>query len=170
MHLFFPFYFVFLLPLFFPLYVQAEEGTVRNVLMQLLPSETQMKGWKLDAAPQTAVGRELYLLINGGAEIYIQEGFKSAILASYSNKKGKIINLEVFEMTSPESAKSIHKKKIGKQGKKVPIGEDAILEDYYLNFRKGRFQVTLSGYDSEEETVIMLLNIARMVAGKITWR
>jgi hypothetical protein len=70
-------------------------------------------------------------------------------------------------MASPKSAKKIHMKKIGKQGKKVPIGDDAVLEDYYLNFRKGSFQVTLSGYDSEVETVKMLLDLARTVANKI---
>ena len=89
------------------------------------------------------------------------------MMASYSKGKGKTINLEIYEMTSPESAREIHKKKIGERGKKVPIGEDALLEDYFLNFRKGHFQVTLSGYDSEEETVNMLLVMAHMVAGRI---
>jgi len=160
-------FFVFLS--YFPLSfnVHAAENTGRDALFHLLPLESQLKGWKLDGAPQTAGGQELYLLINGGAEIYMQEGFRRAILASYSDGKGKVINLEIFEMTSPESAKRIHMKKIGKQGKKLPIGDDAVLEDYYLNFQKERFQVTLSGYDSEEETVKMLLNLAQIVAKRI---
>jgi len=154
---------------YFPLSfnVRAAENKGRDALFHLLPLESQLKGWTFDGAPQKAVGQELYLLINGGAEIYMQEGFKRAILASYSNGKGKVINLEIFEMTSPESAKRIHMKKIGKQGKKLPIGEGAVLEDYYLNFQKDRFQVTLSGYDSEAETVKMLLNLAHIVARRI---
>jgi len=167
MHFFFLRTFVFLFPFLLPLYVLAEESTGADALMGLLPPESQLRGWKLDAAPQTAEGRDLFLLINGGAEVYLQEGFKRAILASYSNGKGKMINVEIFEMSSPESAGNIHKKKIGKQGKKVPIAEEAILEDYYLNFRQGRFQGTLSGYDSEEETVEMLLYMARMLAKRI---
>jgi hypothetical protein len=70
-------------------------------------------------------------------------------------------------MTSPESAKRIHMKKIGNQGKKLSVGDDAVLEDYYLNFLKDRFQVTLSGYDSEAETVKMLLHPDRIVAERI---
>ena len=157
----------FLLPLFFSSYVQAEKSTGHGALFQLLPPESQLQGWKLDDAPQTAEGLELFSLINGGAEIYVQEGFKRAILASYSNRNGKMINLEIFEMTSSESARNIHKRKIGKQGKKVPIGEDAMLEDYYVNFRQGRFQVTLSGDDSKEETVKTILDMALMVAKRI---
>jgi hypothetical protein len=164
---FLPIFFTFLFSILFPLYVQAEERTWRDALLRLLPSESRLQEWKLDAAPQMAVGLDLFKLINGGAEIYVQEGFKKAILASYSNSKGKMINLEIFEMNSSESARNVYKKKIGKQGKKVPIGDDALLEDYYINFRKGRFQVTLSGDDSEEKTVRMLLDMAHMVARKI---
>jgi len=159
--------FVFLIALFCPNFVQAEKGRGHDVLFLLLPPESQLQGWKLEDSLQTAEGLGLFSLINGGAEIYIQEGFKRAILASYSNRKGKMINLEIFEMTSPESARNIHKKKIGKEGKKVPIGEDAMLEEYYVNFRQGRFQVTLSGDDSKEETVKMILDMALMVAKRI---
>ena len=148
-------------------YVHAQDNPGQEGLLRLLPIETQLKGLKIDGSPEMAAGQELYMLINGGAEIYMQEGFKRAILATYINTDGKTINLEIFEMESPESANRIHAKKIGQQGKKLPIGEDALLEDYFLNFRKGSFQVTLSGYDSEPETVEMLLDLANMVANKI---
>ena len=42
-----------------------------------------------------------------------------------------------------------------------------MLEEYYVNFRQGRFQVTLSGDDSEEETVKMILDMALMVSKRI---
>jgi hypothetical protein len=156
-----------LFSILFPLYVQAEENTWRDTLKSLLPIESRLQGWKMDSPPDTAKGLELFQLINGGAEIYIQAGFESAILVSYRNKKGKTINLEIFEMTSNESARNVHEKKISNEGKKLPIGDAALLEGYYINFRKARFQVTLSGDDSEEETVKALLNMARLVAEKI---
>jgi len=56
-------------------------------------------------------------------------------------------------MLSPESARNIHRKKAGDKGKKVSVGEEAAVEDYYLNFRKGAYQVTLSGYDTQKETL-----------------
>ena len=165
---FLPIVFTFLFYILFPFYVQAEETTWRDNLLRLLPTESRLQGWKLDAFPETAKGLELYKLINGGAEIYVQAGFKCAILVSYENSEGKMINLAIFEMTSAGSARNVHAKKISKEGKNVPIGDEALLEDYYINFRKGRFQVTLSGDDSEEKTVKALLDMARIVAENIS--
>jgi hypothetical protein len=160
-------FFTFIISLLFPICAQAEEKAWRDTLLRLLPAESRLQGWKMDSSPETAKGFELFQLINGAAEIYVQAGFESAILVSYRNSKGKMINLEIFEMTSDESARTVHEKKIGDKGKTLPIGDAALLEGYYINFRKGRFQVTLSGDDSEDETVKALLNMARLVAENI---
>ena len=146
----------------FSISVRAEDN-----LRRLLPPESSLQGWKLDATPETAQGIELYKLINGGAEIYMQSGFKRAIFASYGDAEGKIINLEIYEMASIKSALEIHQKKISPEGRKIDIGADAVLEDYYLNFQRGPFQVTLSEYDAGQKTVPKLLDMARMVAQRI---
>jgi hypothetical protein len=152
---------------FFPTFPQAEEPRPRESLLHLLPLESDLKGWKLDGQPQTAEGIRLFELINGGAEEYVKEGFSRAVMATYRNNEGKRINLDIYEMLSPESAKSIHRKKAGDKGQKVSIGEEAAMEDYYLNFRKGVYQVTLSGYDTQRETLEWLLRMARLVAERI---
>ena len=158
---------VFLWLLLVPVFSQAEDPRGAEVLFDLLPSESQLQGWQLDDTPQTAVGFELYKLINGGAEIYMQAGFKQAIMATYRNSAGKLMNLEIYEMTSVEGAVDVFKQKIGKQGKKVSIGMAALLEDYFMNFYQGPYQVTLSGDDAEAETVSVLLELAHMVAGRL---
>jgi hypothetical protein len=146
---------------------QGEELLSQEPLVRLLPLEQDLKGWKLDGEPQTAEGMALFELINGGAEEYIKQGFRRALLATYTNSEGKRINLEVYEMLSPESAKRIHRKKAGDRGATVPVGEEAAMEDYYLNFRKGSFQVTLSGYDTRKETLEWLLLMGRLVDERI---
>jgi len=135
--------------------------------VRLLPLESDLKGWTLDGEPQTAEGMALFELINGGAEEYVKQGFRRALLATYRNNEGKRINVDVYEMLSPESAKRIHRKKAGDRGATVPVGEEAAMEDYYLNFQKGSFQVTLSGYDTQKETLEWLLQIGRLVAERI---
>jgi hypothetical protein len=152
---------------FFPTFPQAEEPRPRESLLHLLPLESDLKGWKLDGQPQTAEGIRLFELINGGAEEYVKEGFSRAVMATYRNNEGKRINLDIYEMLSPDSAKSIHRKKAGDKGQKVSVGEEAAMEDYYLNFRKGVYQVTLSGYDTQRETLEWLLRMARLVAERI---
>jgi hypothetical protein len=142
-------------------------GPADQELLRLLPLPSDLRGWTLDGDPQTAEGMALFELINGGAEEYVKEGFRRAVTATYKNKEGKRINLDIYEMLSPGSAKRIHLKKAGDKGKKVPVGEEAALEDYYLNFRTGAYQVTLSGYDTQKETLEGILLVGRLVAERI---
>jgi Family of unknown function (DUF6599) len=136
-------------------------------LLGLLPLETDLKGWSLDGEPQTAEGMALFDLIDGGAEEYVKAGFRRAVTATYRNKEGKRINLDIFEMLSPESATAIYRKKAGGKGNKVAVGEEAAMEDYYLNFRKAAYLVTLSGYDTQKETLEGILLMGRLVAQRI---
>jgi hypothetical protein len=153
---------------FFPIFSEAEDSRPKGSLLHLMPLESDLKGWKLDGEPQTAEGIRLFELINGGAEEYVQEGFSRAVMATYRNNEGKRINLEIYEMLSPENAKRIHRKKAGDKGQKVSVGDEADMENHYLNFRKGAYQVTLSGYDNQRETLECLLRMARLVAERIS--
>jgi hypothetical protein len=153
---------------FSPVFSQSEEDRSKESLSRVLPLESDLKGWKLDGEPQTAEGIGLFELIDGGAEEYVKEGFKRALLASYRNHQGKLINLEIFEMLSPESARRIHDKKAGEKETKVSVGEEAAIGEYYLNFRKGAYQVTLSGYNSDKATLELLVDIGRLVAARIS--
>ena len=73
-------------------------------------------------------------------------------------------------MTSPESAYGMYTFKTSAQGDVLPIGDEALLEGYYMNFWKGNFLVTLTGFDEDQETVKGLLGIARAVDAKIIIR
>ncbi len=151
----------------FPTFSQAEEPQRKESLLHLMPLESDLQGWNLDGEPQTAEGIKLFELINGGAEEYVKEGFSRAVLATYRNQEGKRINLDIYEMLSLESAQRVYRKKAGDKGQKVSIGEEAAMEDHYLNFRKGVYQVTLSGYDTQRETLDWILRLARLVAERI---
>jgi len=139
-------------------------------LHQCLPQEGELGEWKRDGAPQEFRGEDLYLYINGGAEIYHEYGFRQVIIQDYLNKNGKSISLEIFEMTSPESAYGIYTFKTSSEGKEITLGSQAQLADYYLNFWKGNFLITLTGFDENEETIRGLLVIARAVEAKIEFK
>jgi len=145
----------------------AAEPRSQEPMVRLLPLESDLEGWTLDGEPQTAEGMALFELINGGAEEYVKQGFRRAILATYRNHEGKRINVDIYEMLSQESARNIYRKKAGGGGTKVPLGDEGAMEEYYLNFRKGAYQVTLSGYDTRKETLDWLLQVGRLVAERI---
>jgi hypothetical protein len=128
-----------------------------------LPEPQKLQGWKPVGSPQRFMGEELYVYMNGGAGIYHSYGFKKLIAQEYINQNSKTIALEIFEMENSSGAYGIYTSKIGNDGKVLPVGSEASLEDYYLNFWKGNFLVTLTGFDSAKDTVDGLMIIAHAV-------
>jgi hypothetical protein len=145
----------------------AEDPAAPQDISHYLPGSGELGEWEPVGSSQKFVGEDLYLYINGGATIYYEYGFRQVVIQEYINKDGKAINLEIFEMKSPASAYGIYTFKSGDTGKELALGNEALLEHYYLNFWKGRFLVTLTAYDSEEETVNNSLVIAQAVAAGI---
>ena len=117
-------------------------------------------GWSRDGAPQEFVGEDLYTYIDGGAEIYQEYGFRRMVVQDYRSPAGKSVSLEIFEMETPAAAYGMFTFKRSGQGRIVPLGSGTELEDYYLNFWKGRFLVTLTGFDATTPTIDGLLAVA----------
>ena len=136
-------------------------------LLQYLPQPSELGEWQMEGSPEKAEGEELLELIKKGADVYLRAGFKGTILASYRNGAGKRIDLKVFEMVSPESARAVYKQKAGERGERVSFGNEALFQEYDLHFWKANCQVTLTGYDSETDTAEGLLRIAGLVEKNI---
>lgn len=137
------------------------ESQGKSLLKYLPPGD--IDGWEKNYSPEEYVGEDLYLYINGGAEIYHEFGFQRILVQDYKNEQDKSISLELYEMTDPESAFGIYTFKQSDSGEVLSIGSGGSLEDYYLNFWKGRFLVTITGFDSDDETIKGLKTIAQSV-------
>jgi hypothetical protein len=153
-----------------PFHSSGDLSSQQQDLHKYVPGVTELGEWKKDGSPQEYKGEDLFLYIDGGAEIYHEYGFRQVVVQDYLNKGGKSISLEIFQMTSPESAYGMYTFKTSAQGDVLAIGDEALLEGYYMNFWKGDFLVTLTGFDEDQETVKGLLGIARAVDAKIKIR
>lgn len=145
----------------------AKDSPAQPGMASYLPQPGELKGWEPVGTSQHMIGEDLFLLINGGAEIYHEYGFKQVIAQGFKNKNGKSFNLEIYEMQNPEAAYGIYTFKTGDEGKTIDVGNEGLLEDYYLNFRKGNFLATIIGFDSEKETMDGIMETAKVVAAKI---
>lgn len=139
-------------------------------LFKYIPAEAESGAWKKDGSPQEYKGEDLFLYIDGGADIYREYGFKQVVVQDFLSKKGRSLSLEIFEMTSPESAYGIYTFKTHSGGKALALGDEAQLADYYLNFWKGNFLVTITGFNEDEETAKGLEEIGMAVDKKIASR
>lgn len=143
-------------------------GGGQDELRSVLPADGAVPGWSRDGDLQEFVGEDLFTYINGGAEIYHEFGFRRVVVQDYQGPAGKSVSLEIFEMETPAAAYGMFTFKRSGQGRGVPLGSAGELEDYYLNFWKGRFLVTLTGFDAATPTLDGLLAVAGAVDGKLT--
>ncbi|MGM0467069.1 MAG: DUF6599 family protein [Acidobacteriota bacterium] len=157
-----------LIPTF--LCASSDHPEPKQGILKYLPEENELKKWKPLSSPQTAEGDDLFHLINGGAEIYHEYGFKRAVIQSYEHTNGLSLNIEIYEMEDPLSAYGVFSFKTGSKGQKKDVGMDALLEDYYLNFWKGEFVVTLIGFDTSPATQEALLEFAEKIESNLPER
>lgn len=136
-------------------------------LSHYLLQKSELAGWSAYEEPQTARGEDLYLLIDGAAEIFLEYGFKQAVFQSYDNENEKSINLEIYEMDDPASAYGIYTFRTSEDGREIAIGNGARIEDYYINFWKGRFLVTVIGFGTDRKTINGVKKMAKNVAARI---
>jgi hypothetical protein len=142
-------------------------GWSQKTIIRALPEDHELAGWKRVRSIQHFIGEALYEYIDGGAEIYHEYGFGEVAVQDYVNEAEKSVSVEIFLMSSPASAYGMYTFKTDAKGKRMAIGTEAKLADYYLNFWKGPYIVTLTGFDETEETRQGLLAIAHKVASRL---
>jgi len=145
-------------------------GLLIGEMESYLPQPGELKDWEPSGEPQYVKGEDLFLLIDGGAEIYHEYGFKQAIAQGFKKKNGRPgsgFNLEIYEMQDPEAAYGIYTFKIAGKGRALDIGDGGLLEDYYLNAWKGSFLATITGFDAGKDTLEGIVEAAKVVTAKI---
>jgi hypothetical protein len=149
---------------------QAAESSEASEIIRYIPAADEVPGFSATSEPEVVQGDDLFLLINGGAEVYHEYGFKQAAAVGFRHKAVKSLqfNLEIYEMNSPEAAYGVYSFKTGDNGTVLKVGNDGLLEDYYINFWKGNILVTITGFDSKKETVDAIITAARVIDARIT--
>lgn len=142
-------------------------GQAGRPLLDLLPRAADLEGWAPEGEPQLFAGEALFEYIDGGAEIYHEYGFREVAVQDYKNPAGRTVSLEVFEMASPAAAYGMFTFKRSGEGAAVPLGVDAELESYYLNFWGGRYLLTITGFDEDPATVAGLSVVGQAAAARI---
>jgi len=146
---------------------QKEDIATTQNFLDYLPKPGETGEWKASLTPDEYKGEDLYLYIDGGAEIYHEYGFRRIVVQDFVNQEEKSLSLEIFQMKSTESAYGIYTFKRSMDGRTLDVGQGGRLEGYYLNFWKGPYLVTITGFDEDPETVKGLVLLAKAVNNKI---
>jgi hypothetical protein len=95
----------------------------------------------------------------------LQSRFEGSVVGSHASVVR--IPLEVFEMETAAAAYGMFTFKRSGEGRALGLGGGGELESYYLNFWKGRFLATLTGFDDSRVTVEGLTSFARALEAKL---
>ena len=163
-HWIFLVFFVFLLN---PSCKQQSTSSTQNISLYL-PASGEVADWDRERDLHSYAGEDLFLYINGGAEIYHEYGFKQVVVQDYKNANGRSLSVEIYEMENPEAAYGIYSFKKSPEGVPLDSFAEGRLEGYYLNFYKDSYLVTITGFDEEDETVDGIISIAKAISDNIS--
>ena len=140
----------------------------RQVLGALLPTMEEISGWEFSSTPQFFEPGNLWEYIDGAAELYLQYGFRMVVTSEYTSRKdSNFLNVEIYQMESPDHAFGIYAAERSPDDNFVQIGVQGYLGESYLNFWKGPYYVKLISFQTSSGTKGVLLEFSRLIADKI---
>ena len=147
-----------------------EPATILHDISVYVPVASEVDGWNPVSAPRIFAGEELYDLIDGGAGLFYEYGFKQAAAQTYENTDGQSIDLQIYEMIDPSAAYGAYTISAGTEGYEVAIGNEGIAADHYMYFWKGNFLILLTASDAGESASQGMMAIAGWIDKKILSR
>jgi hypothetical protein len=112
-------------------------------------------------------GKELFRLVNGGADLFFEYGFVRALASEYTRPPGSSATTELYEMKNAAAAYGLFTSFTVGHGSAVPVGQEAVLGDGYCIFWKGTFVGMLTAASSDSSSGPALLELAETLTGEI---
>jgi hypothetical protein len=89
-------------------FILSVSTLAQESIVKLLPDISNLPGLQTAGDPKIFTGEDLFEMINGGAEIYLEYGFVQTVSQNYSDLTGRAnLKIEIYEMTDPEAAYGI---------------------------------------------------------------
>lgn len=117
-------------------------------LAVFVPAAAETPGWTIKGEAQRFAGEDLYIYIDGGAEIFNEYGFRRVLAQDFESKDGRGVTLEIYEMADPAAAFGIYSFQTSGKGRPAGFGTDGEIEEYYLRFWKGPYLVAVTGFEA----------------------
>ena len=105
-------------------------------------------------------GKDLYLLVDGGADLFFEYGFVRALSSEYSLSPEVSVTTELYEMESPTAAYGLFTSFTAGTGIAVSVGQEAVLGEGYCVFWKGSYVGMLTAAAVDSASGQMLLRLA----------
>jgi hypothetical protein len=125
----------------------------------VMPPDGFAPGWVKAEALRTFGGSRLFDHIDGGAELYLEFGFKTLGVQRYARGEDELV-LEVYEMAGPESALGLYLMKCGTETPLAAIGARNSSEAAQFTILKGRYFLHVNNASGREDLVPAMAALA----------
>jgi hypothetical protein len=136
-------------------------------IKDLFPKNSELRSCKMTDSVRVFKGDELFTYIDGGAEIYMEYGFKQVATANYSDINNNQFQVEIYEMKDSSSAFGAYTFYLNGEGKPFNAGSEGVFIDYYATFLKGNFLTVISVSEYKEGIDPVFNEIATGIGSKI---
>jgi len=113
----------------------------QDIVAKLAPSS----GWAAPEPARVAVGNGLFELIDGGAELYHEFGFKRAVSWSLETSARASIQVELYEMTDAAAAYGVWSVMQSGKFTRGDLGQGSLRFGYYIAFWSGPYFASITG-------------------------
>jgi hypothetical protein len=116
--------------------------------------------WSATGEAGEFVGDDLFVYINGGAEIYHEHGFERLRVREYSRGDDRA-SVELYTMA--DSAYGIYSYARSASGQSVDLGAGGTLADYYLHFWSGPHLVVVTSQSGPDDARTAVLDLGTLL-------
>jgi hypothetical protein len=115
--------------------------------------------WTRTDSVDVYAGKDLFLLVDGGADLFIEYGFVRVLTSEYSRVPDQSVTTELYEMESPAAAYGLFTSFTVGTGAAAPVGQEAVLGEGYCIFWKGSYVGMLTAASVDSGSGQMLLQL-----------
>jgi len=119
-------------------------------------------GWKLEINEEVYNANNLWDIIDGAADLYLEYSFEDLHIARYYSDNTEV-KLELYRFKSPLNAFGMYSQEKDLNYKFVDIGINGYIDNEILNFVSGVYYIKLYAYQTNSETQSNLLLIAKKI-------
>jgi hypothetical protein len=141
-------------------WIALTAGTPSQSLGQPAMLPPAAGGWARTDSVGVYVGKNLFLLVDGGADLFFEYGFVRALSSEYSHLPDANVATELYEMRSPSAAYGLFTSFTAGTGTAVPVGQEAVMGEGYCIFWKGPYVGMLTAASVDSASGRMLLHLA----------
>ena len=125
-----------------------------------------LSGWNSESVILLNDKAKLYDYIDGGAELYISYGFKSAVSRKYIKQGQPEVIVEIFDMNTSENAFGVFSNSRYEEG--YSYGQGSQYVEGALFFWKGKYYVSVMAAEETDESKELIYELGRIISEKIT--